>query len=107
MGDVIRNRNRQWEKHDYLQRAVLFDIYMVYQLREILGSKDLFTNLVDFAMDQFPVNELDNGETGSDEWWEASIEFEKRIHDMEFDVFYQAAMHRLNIKEYLNKNEEE
>ena len=93
---LIRNRNKDWER-EYLQKKLLGEVITIYKLREMLDVDDLFTTIVDFILDQFPMGEKDNEEKATDEWWAASFALEERIKDLSIDEFYQVATHRLEV----------
>lgn len=97
MDRIIRNRNKEWEK-EYLQKNLLGEVKTICKLREILNTDDLFVNIVDFIMDQFPMGEKGQGKKATEEWWKASFALEKKIKDLSVDEFYQIATHRLEVK---------
>ena len=102
MEGIIRNRNRDWERED-LQKKLLAEVKALYKIRELIGAPDVFLMLTDFIFDQFPVGEKDlEDNKASDEWWEASFAFERKITGCTLDELYQLVTHQLEI----NKEEE-
>ena len=102
MEGIVRNRNKDWERAD-LQKKLLAEVKALYKARELIGAPDAFLILTDFILDQFPVGEKDlEDNRASDEWWNASFEFEKKIVEYTLDEFYQLVTHPLKV----NKEEE-
>ena len=98
MADIIRNRNRDWERKD-LQRRLLGEVQAVYKIKDMLDQPDLFITMTDFILDQFPVGEKDVEGKGTEAWWNASFAFENGIAGYSLDEFCRLATRPLKMKE--------